>query len=358
MRRLSLLLLQLFLFGGAAYGLSLVEGTRFLEPGKAIAAIGYPGDSLDSPDSLASSAHLPHEVPAATIRPADSAIDTFLGMSDALLSERMRSGEVKGIQFNRGGSSISFRVDFADGSRAAFKPAQTNPQTVGRKEAASYRLSRLLGLNLVAPVIMRTMRRDELMSKLVGVSNWARQRIENETLFDEHGETYGSFAYWIPTVADLHLDTNDGVNRWTSWLTQGHDVPPEKTVLLGQLSTLLLFDLLQNNSDRFSGGNLLGSPDGHTLYYMDNAFGFQPDPDGNLRCWYYLKRSQRFSRSMVRAMEMLTREALTAAMTSEPGPALLSDDEIGAILSRRDRALTYLRNLSNDYGTDQVLVFP
>ncbi len=159
MRRLSLLLLQLVLFGGAAYGLSLVDGTRFLEPGKAIAAIG----SIDyfASETIEPPAHL--EVPAATIRPAASAIDTFLGMSDALLSERMRTGEVKSIQFNRGGSSISFRVDFADGSRAAFKPAQTNPQTVGRKEAASYRLSRLLGINLVAPVIMRSMRRDEIL---------------------------------------------------------------------------------------------------------------------------------------------------------------------------------------------------
>lgn len=353
MRRLSLLLLQLVLFGGAAYGLSLVDGTRFLEPGKAIAAIG----SIDyfASETIEPPAHL--EVPAATIRPAASAIDTFLGMSDALLSERMRTGEVKSIQFNRGGSSISFRVDFADGSRAAFKPAQTNPQTVGRKEAASYRLSRLLGINLVAPVIMRSMRRDEILGKLVG-SSWARQRIESETIFDEHGETYGSFAYWIPAVADLHLDTNEGVNRWTGWLSQGHDIPPEKAGLLAQLSTLLLFDLLQNNSDRFSGGNLLGSADGRTLYYMDNAFGFQPDSDGNLRCWYYLKRSQRFSRSMMRAMELLGRESLTAAMASESGPPLLSDEEIAAILSRRDRALAYVRSLGNEYGTDQVLVFP
>ena len=32
---------------------------------------------------------------------------------------------------------------------------------------------------------------------------------------------------------------------------------------------------------------------------MDNAFGFQTDPEGHQRCWSYLKRAQKFSRSFV-----------------------------------------------------------
>jgi hypothetical protein len=336
-------------FSGALYALSLVDGSRLLEPHLAVAGFD-PGS--EPPPARASS-----EASTFPIRPAASASDTFLGMSDALLSERMRSGEIKSLQFNRGGSSISFCVDFTDGSRAAFKPNQTNPQTVPRKEAAAYRLSRVLGLNLVAPVIMRTLSRDEILGKLAASSKWARHRIETETQFDERGETMGSLAYWIPAVADLRLDTTEGIYRWSAWLQQGFEVPADKAGLAAQLSTLLIFDLLQNNSDRFSGGNLLGSPDGRTLYYMDNAFGFQADLDGNLRCWHYLRRAQKFSRGLVRSLEQLSRESLQGVLGSDAGP-LLTEEEITAVLARRDRALAYIRGLCDEHGVERVLIFP
>ncbi len=349
MRWTSFILSELLLLAGSLYGLSYFGGMRIFEASDAVAALERPWDSITVPNKF--------EAATATIRPAVSAVDTFLGMPDAHLRERMRSGVVKSLHFNRGGSSISFRVDFADGSRAAFKPLQTNPQTVPRKEAAAYRLSRLLGLNAVAPVIMRSFARDELLSKLLA-SNFTRDRVATETLFDERGETLGSLAYWIPTVVDLHLDTTEGVNQWTGWLGQSGEIPPEQAGLMAQLSTLLVFDLLQNNSDRFSGGNLLGSPDGKMLYYMDNAFGFQTDPDGHMRCWNYLRRAQKFSRSLVQAMQQLDRAKLQAALNGEPGTPLLSVEEQIALLSRRDAALAYMRELFREYGTERVLVFP
>jgi hypothetical protein len=349
-RWLAFILSELLLLGGVLYGLSLFSGVNLFGPVDAAAA-------LERPAALLAPAR-PPEVGPITIRPAESAVDTFLGMSDALLSARMRKSAVKSLHFNHGGSSISFRIDFADGSRAAFKPTQTNPQTVPRKEVAAYRLSRLLGLNLVAPAVLRPLHRDEVFGKLSASSRWAQKRIEAETMFDEHGDTVGSLAYWIPTVVDLHLDTTDGVNRWTAWLHQGVEIPPEKERLMAELSTLLLFDLLQNNSDRFSGGNILGSPDGHTLYYMDNAFGFQTDPEGNLRCWNYLRRAQKFSRSLVRALSQLDRQTLNSMFAEEPGPPLLSDAEQAALLSRRDLALSYIQSLSEEYGSDRVLAFP
>ena len=87
----------------------------------------------------------------ATLDPALFASDatgTFLGMKDELLLDRMRTAEIVKAKLNKGGSSISFRLDFADGSRAAFKPEQINPQTVPRKEIAAYRINRMLGLNV------------------------------------------------------------------------------------------------------------------------------------------------------------------------------------------------------------------
>ncbi|MEP6654911.1 MAG: hypothetical protein ABJA82_16225 [Myxococcales bacterium] len=113
--------------------------------------------------------------------PSDTA-GTFLGMSDELLLERLRTQPVTRLKLNRGGSSLSFRVDFADGSRAAWKPAQTNTQTIPRKEVAAYRLNKLLGLNAVPPAVQRSLSRDDLFSLLHPDSAPFLPRIRAETI--------------------------------------------------------------------------------------------------------------------------------------------------------------------------------
>ena len=50
-----------------------------------------------------------------------------------------------GVKLNHGGTSLSLRIDFAGGARAAFKPEQTHPQSdPRRREIAAYRIDRLL----------------------------------------------------------------------------------------------------------------------------------------------------------------------------------------------------------------------
>jgi len=368
------LLAQLVVFGGAL-GLLAYEAGWQLDPGPApaVASTSLRRDveavtgaiSRHSRDEaqLSAGGQAPDRwrVAASPIAPELDAHETFLGMASERLRLRMQGGQIKSLKKNRGGSSISLRVEFADGSRAAFKPVQSNPQTVPRKEAAAYALSRLLGLNLVAPVVLRSVHRDELFAKLDPASLPARPRIERETHFDENGKTLGAFSYWIPRVANPQLDTTAGILRWTDWLGAGGTVPPEKKLVLSQLSSLLVFDLLQNNSDRFSGGNLLGSPDGQTLYYMDNAFGFQVDPEGHTRCWFYLNRVQKFSLRLLQALERLRPEDLRAAMvwSDDSGAThpLLSDEEQAALLARRDRALAHIYQAINTHGRDRVLVF-
>ena len=154
---------------------------------------------------------VPAPLEPATLEVASDATGTFLGMRDELLIERMRSGEVVHAKLNKGGSSISFRLDFADGSRAAFKPEQINPQTVPRKEIAAYRINRLLGMNTVPPATRRTFHRDDLVGKLPPENAFLATRIDAETLFDEEGFTRGEVSYWIPTIVDSHLDTLENV---------------------------------------------------------------------------------------------------------------------------------------------------
>jgi hypothetical protein len=277
-------------------------------------------------------------------------------MKDELLLDHIRVADITEAKLNKGGSSISFRLTFKDGSRAAFKPSQTNPQTVPRKEVAAYRIDRLLGLNGVPPAAMRTLHHDELVGKLPQDAQFVANRIEAETIFDDEGFTRGEVSYWIPTILDSHLDTTESVLEWWQWLSVGEEIPADKVEMMAQLSSLLVLDMLQNNSDRFSGGNLMTSPDGHTLYYMDNTFGFQVEPEGHLKCRTYLQRAQKFSRRLMVALRGLDAAAIKQSLEGDPG--VLTDEEIGAVLARRDWTLRYIDGLTAKYGADRVLVFP
>lgn len=285
----------------------------------------------------------------------EPAAPTFLGMDEELMLERLRHAEVRSVHFSRGGSSLVLRIEFVDGSRAAFKPQQVHPQSVPRKEAAAYQLARKLGISAVPPTVMRALSRDELLAKLDAESQWLRTRLLREAIFDAQGVTLGSMMYWVPSLADLRLDSDAAIRAWTTELSQSGQLSDERSDLLGQLSTLLAFDVIQNNSDRFSGGNILGSRDGRTMFFIDNAFGFQNDPSGHLRATGYLSRCQKFSRRLWTALQLLTDEQLT--FTDPLTGPLLSADEIRALRSRRDRVVRYLGQLIVNHGAEQVLAF-
>ena len=182
-------------------------------------------------------------------------------------------------------------------------------------------------------------------------------RINAETTFDAEGFTRGEVSYWIPVILDSHLDTLDNVLSWWRWMTVGEEIPPDKVDLMQQLSSLLLFDLLTNNSDRFSGGNLMTSKDGRVLFWMDNTFGFQIEPEGHLRCRTYLFRCQKFSRKTVAAAAPARHGGAQAGARRRAGRAL-SEAEMASVIARRDVALRYVDGLVAQFGADKVLVFP
>jgi hypothetical protein len=283
----------------------------------------------------------------------------FLGMADELLLARVRTQPIVRLKLNRGGSSLSFRAEFADGSRAAFKPAQTNLQTVPRKEVAAYRLNRLLGLGSVPPAATRAISREDLLAKLHPESEVALPRIRAETIFNPMGRTAGVFSYWIPEIRDSGLDTGDGLRESALWLLQGERIPPEKRLLAWQLSDLILFDFLTANPDRYSGGNLKMSPDGSQLYFMDNTMAFFLNPEGHLRNRELLGRTQRFSRRLYQALARVTVPTLERLMSSDSDPEdVLTPSEIRAVVARREFAQRHIDSLAGFYGEPEVLAFP
>ena len=291
---------------------------------------------------------------------AQDSAGTFLGMEDDFLIGRLRSQPIVRMKLNHGGSSLSFRVDFADGSRAAFKPAQTNLQTIPRKEVAAYRLNRLLGLSAVAPATPRMVGRDEIFGHLHGDTVPMLPRIRAETIFDPRGNTAGVMMYWIPVIKESGFDTPEGIQQTAQWLTPGQAIPATKHQLAAQVSDMVVFDFLAANPDRYSGGNMMTNEDGSRLYFMDNTLSFFIEPEGNEKSRTALHRAQRFSRRLYEALGRISESMLTQALAqaSEGEYEILTKPEIRAVVSRRDYVRRYIDGLVASRGAAETLYFP
>ena len=285
---------------------------------------------------------------------------TFLGMSDEMLLARVRTQAILGMRLNKGGSTLSFRVELADGSRAAFKPAQTDLRTIPRKEVAAYRLNRLLGLDAVPPAAPRMVSREEIFSHLDPDTLTALPRIRAETVFNPVGRTAGVVMYWVPGIKDSELDTPEGIHQSMQWLTQGQPIPVDKRSWAAQLSQLVVFDFLTSNPDRYSGGNMKTSADGSRLLFMDNTMSFFIEPEGNEKTRSILHRTQRFSRQLYEALDRVTEPVLeqVLAQASLGEYQILTPSEIRAVVARRDLVKRHIDGLVATYGPRNVLVFP
>ncbi|MBK7538509.1 MAG: hypothetical protein IPI49_24705 [Myxococcales bacterium] len=328
--------------------------TRPLEP-ELPASPPTPRDPIEDPAVA---------VPAAA--PATGASVTVYGASDEALLAPLRSSTVTGCKVNLGGTTLSLRLDFASGGRAAFKPEQVHPGSQPRREIAAFLMDRMLGIGRVPPAASISVSVEQMLAASApAVRGEVTARVRSEARA-KRGVLRGAASWWIPeikvaAIGKHPIDSTDGIVTWKRYLTIGASRPPEVVSLVAAISDMVLFDFLIDNSDRWSGGNARTSPDGQILYFMDNTMSFSTRRQGHTRTATYLRRVQQFSRRLVKEVRSLTRERLVAmlhvAAEGELGP-LLTEAEIDAVMARREIAITYLDALLAQHGEDQVLVFP
>ncbi len=293
---------------------------------------------------------------APTPHPAPS----FFGLDDEAVLRSLRSEPVVRARFNKGGSTISLRLTFGDGSQAAFKPAQTHQFSIPRKEVAAYRLSRLLGINQVAPAAPRVLSRDDIVKHLEPGSWSVLPRILAETKFDAQGRTAGMAQYWIPKIKDSNLEMPAMVAAWTGWLAPGKSPPEARRSMAVQLSNLVVFDLLMNQRDRFSGGNMKVSEDDRVLYYMDNTAALFSPQSGHPKLRTLLGKVGLFSGRTIEALRGLSEASFRAELGAEPEPPyeIVTAEELAGILTRKDLILAHVDALIAKHGKNAVLPFP
>lgn len=299
--------------------------------------------------------------------PVVAASSSVFGASDDELLAPLAATPVVRVKPNKGGTSLSLRLDFESGARAVFKPEQIHPQSDPRREIAAYRLDRLFGIGRVQPAKAVKLGYKALIDAADPTyRTYTTNRILEEVI-SKNGEVKGVVSWWIPEIKPakldkLMLDEPDGMKLWASYLQVGAAIPPEHRALIEQVATLVLFDVVIDNADRWSGGNTKTSPDGKTLYFMDNTLSFSHFKHGHETNLAPLRRIQVFPRGLVAKLRALTLDDVKRALDMGDDPTglapLLNDAELRAILSRRNHVIAHIDALIATHGEDAVLALP
>ncbi len=238
-----------------------------------------------------------------------------------------------------GHTSYVLKLRLAAGLVAAYKPQSTLPlgDRRYRGEIAAYRLGRALGLDNVPRAIPRSF----AASKLAAAFSTAEGRADfaRKAGVDENGSVRGALLPWIDGYEELPLDQPAWRTKWIAWLTREDAViAPEDRKTARDISTMLAFDFLTANWDRWSGGNVARDRASGTILFVDNDGAFYDTPPAaNLAAQLArLRRVVRFSRSFVAAVRALDGASLRRAIGDEsPGHRLLPDAVLAGVDARR-----------------------
>jgi hypothetical protein len=286
-----------------------------------------------------------------------------LGVEDDAWIARARRAE--SVRFKPvGTSSVVFKTTFVGGLEAAFRP-RTRAQARGwTNELAAYRIARALGMDQVPPVVARSFARAELQERLDPefVDDWISL---NDKMTGRGDVVWGSLVYWVPGLRDVDLDTPRGMVSWSGWLAHdGGLLSADETSLAADVGTMVYFDYLIANVDRWSGGNVSADATGRRVIIRDHNLAFlSPLPRAqHERVLAHVRRVERFSRRFVGALRALDEARLRAALAEDTGlpegTVLLDDAQVRELLDRRQTLLSRVAALLDAYGEDEVLALP
>jgi hypothetical protein len=264
-----------------------------------------------------------------------------------------------------GHTSVVFKLSLDNGQIAAYKPRSHVGGERFHGEIAAYRLARAWGIDNVPPVIARSFSAAALRNSL---DPKALDLFSREVVAENDGSVRGALIPWISNLEFLPLETAKERARWGAWLDDADagELDDCDASLAAQISTMILFDTMTGNWDRWSGGNIgvsrLGTRNGcDKVLYIDNdgAF-FDPVPAAALASEVALvKKMNRFSRSFVTKLRAISEADLQMAIGDEmPGKPLLSRSIALAFLARRKTVLANVDEKITANGEAATLSLP
>ncbi|MGD0675272.1 MAG: hypothetical protein ABSC94_07625 [Polyangiaceae bacterium] len=260
-----------------------------------------------------------------------------------------------------GHTSYVLKVRLANGRAAAFKPRSTLPLGDRRykSEIAAYRIARALGVRNV-PLAMPRAFVGQALRRAFGSADAATD-FDQKVRPDSNGEVRGALIPWIDRYEELPLEAPEWRSKWQRWLTETEvNIPAPSLPLARDLSTLLVFDYVTANWDRWSGGNVARDEATGTVLFMDNDAAFYESPPraALARQLNLLRRVVRFSRGFVTSLRALDKSALRDSLGQDlGGEALLSDSLVDAADARRKTALAVIDDQIARTGEAATLSF-
>ena len=264
--------------------------------------------------------------------PSAVSVDAALTLADAIpWSADPKSARAIGH------TSIVFKCELTNGKKAVFKPASKRGPVRYRGEIAAYRLGVALGLTLVPRAFYKQIEGPVLARALAG-SGAGETQLEADVVRSSGDIVKGAVIPWIDDLDFLPLEREPLATAWKAWLRAGTTIPEEKKALAAQISTLVAFDYVTGNWDRWSGGNVGLSKTTGDLLFIDNdgAFFEVVPKDALARNERLLRGVDRFSRAFVTALRALDDAALAKAIGEEvEGRPLLSEKALAGVSARR-----------------------
>ena len=257
-----------------------------------------------------------------------------------------------------GHTSVVFKLELSNGSVAAYKPESRKGHGRVRGEIAARRLARALALPNVPAALPRSFEAKTLRAALA--TNARAAGIFDAEVVAHGGQVDGALIPWISNLEFLPIETDVYRARWTRWLSRQGPLPTDQAGLAAQISTLVVFDAITGNWDRWSGGNVGVDKASGTLLFIDNdgAF-FEPAPPAPLAAQFaLLGKIDRYSRKLVIALRALGPIALADAIGElSPGAPLLPAKTLSGVDERRRRVLGVIDAKIAEQGEAAVLQF-
>jgi hypothetical protein len=298
-----------------------------------------PGDT--GPDASASTAPSVSAAPVATASPV-AAVDPYLTAYPV---------SSKSI----GHTSYVLKLRLEGGAVAVFKPRSKVP--LGdhryRGEIAAYRLATALGVNHVPRAIPRSFDAATLRA--------LQSDFAEKGLPDDDGRIRGALMPWIDGYRVLPLEEKEARAQWEAWLFDTHSsIPDDRRALAASVSTMLAFDYVTANWDRWSGGNVAEDAATGKVLFVDNdgAFYEWPDPASLARQRALLGRVTRFSRRFVAALRGMDAAKVREALGDEAvGVPLVPERVVAGIVARCDAVVGVVDARIANAGERETLVF-
>jgi hypothetical protein len=313
---------------------------------------------------LAPASGLPRPaVPVAPPTQVEPSVQRFAGTDydPGFLLEQL--GRAEPVSFKPVGStSTVFHMRLRGAVGAAFKATTANRPRGPASEVAAYRLSRCLQLDDVPPAVSRELAAKQIHALLDPKYQARWPEIRERMRVSEDGVVHGAAIYWIPVLADVGVDKQAGLRRLHEWLRTGGALPDAQRSLAASLSSLVAFDYLIGNFDRWSGDNVMGDARATFVYARDHDQAFPLGMGESLRQGLLrdLLRVERFSRRFHASLRRFTRVCLEQELARDPEGArgrLLSERQIADLLDRRQTLLSHIDALIALHGEHEVLAF-